>query len=106
MNTPEPNRCSHLDANQRRCRMLLSPGHPTLCAHHATQERQDAETARLAAQLAEPTPGSKSAADINVVLAQLFSAVSNKRIDQRQGALLAYIAQLMLQSLKLSDPAA
>lgn len=48
----------------------------------------------------------KSAADINAVLAQLFSAVSNKRIDRRQGALLAYIAQLMLQSLKLPHPPA
>lgn len=109
MNTPQlplaPNRCSHLDSGQRRCRMVVSPNHPTLCAHHAVSEGQAAETVRLAAELTG-SPNMKSAAEINAVLAQLFSAVSNKKIDVRQGALLAYIAQLMLQTLKLPDPAA
>ena len=103
--TPEPNRCAHLDAHQRRCRMLVSPAHPTLCGHHATAERQAAEAARFTAILTN-SADTKSAAEINAVLAQLFSAVSNKKVDVRQGALLAYIAQLMLQTLKLSDPVA
>ena len=101
----QPNRCHHLDAQLRRCRMSVSPNHPTLCGHHATHERQAAEAARLAAHLTEPSPDFKSAADINRVLAQLFSAVSNKRVDLRQGALLAYITQLMLQTTKLPDAA-
>lgn len=100
----EPNRCSHLDANQRRCRMLVSSAHPTLCAHHASQERQRALAARLASELTASAPGTRSAPEINRVLAQLFSAVSDRKIDLRQGALLAYIAQLMLQTIKLGEP--
>jgi hypothetical protein len=37
-------------------------------------------------------------------LSQLFSAVSLRKIDLRQAALLAYIAQLMLQTNKLANP--
>jgi len=99
-----PNRCTHLDANQRRCRMLVSAAHTALCSHHATAERQAAEAARFTAILTN-SADTKSASEINAVLAQLFSAVSNKKVDVRQGALLAYIAQLMLQTLKLADPA-
>jgi hypothetical protein len=42
--------------------------------------------------------------DIKRVLSQPFSAASLKEIDLRQGALLAYIAQLMIQTTKISDP--
>jgi len=66
--------------------------------------RQAAEAARFTAILTN-SADTKSASEINAVLAQLFSAVSNKKVDVRQGALLAYIAQLMLQTLKLADPA-
>lgn len=110
MNSPqlpsEPNRCSHLDAAQRRCRMLVSATHPSLCGHHAELERQAAEAARLATELTGASLETKSAAEINQVLAQLFSAVSNKKVDVRQASLLAYIAQLMLQTIKLSQPSA
>jgi hypothetical protein len=41
--------------------------------------------------------------DINQVLAQLFSAVSLRKIDLRQGALLDYIVQLMIQTTKVAD---
>ena len=96
-------RCSYSTSDGRRCRMPLSPNHPTLCTHHATPELQAAEAARIAAQLTGPSSDVKSTADINRVLAQLFSAVSAKKVDLKQGSLLAYIAQLMLQTIKTAD---
>lgn len=106
MNAPielsEPNRCSHLDANSRRCRMTVSPTHATLCGQHALAERQAATAAHIAARLTHPAM--KTPAEINAVLAELFTAVSRKKVDLREAALLAYIAQLMLQTLKAPDP--
>jgi hypothetical protein len=96
-------RCTHLDALNRRCRMNRSASHPSLCEHHATQAQQAAETDRLATALTAPGAEPKTPADINRVLSQLFSAVSLKKIDLRQGALLAYIAQFMIQTTKISD---
>ena len=101
--SPENSRCTHLDAMHRRCRMNLSGAHPSFCAHHAALALQSAEADRLAAALTAPSPDFKTSEDINRVLAQLFSAVSLKKIDLRQGALLAYIAQLMIQTAKLSE---
>lgn len=83
--------------------MNLSCSHPSLCAHHATLAQQAAEAEHLSSALTSPSPDFKTPADINQVLAQLFSAVSLKKIDLRQGALLAYIAQLMLQSTKVAE---
>jgi hypothetical protein len=101
---PDSIRCTHLDASLRRCRQLIGTTHPNLCAQHATAALQAAEAARLNAALTEPAPDLKTPADINRVLAQLFSAVSTKKVDLRQGALLAYIAQLMLRTNKLANP--
>jgi hypothetical protein len=96
-------RCTHLDALHRRCRMNRSASHPSLCEHHATQAQQATEADRLSTALTAPGAGPKTPADINRVLSQLFSAVSLRKIDLRQGALLAYIAQLMIQTTKTSD---
>jgi hypothetical protein len=97
-------RCTHLDAGARRCRQLICTAHSSLCVQHAEAAKQEAEAARLATALTSATPDLKNADDINRVLAQLFSAVSTKKIDLRQGALLAYIAQLMIQTTKSHEP--
>ena len=101
--TASDSRCTHLDALNRRCRMNLSASHPALCEHHAAQAQQAAEADRLATALTAPGADPKTPAEINRVLSQLFTAVSLKKIDLRQGALLAYIAQLMIQTTKISD---
>jgi hypothetical protein len=103
LNIASDSRCTHLDALNRRCRMNRSASHPSLCEHHALQAQQAAEADRIASTLTGPGADLKTPADINRVLAQLFSAVSLKKIDLRQGALLAYIAQLMIQTTKSSD---
>ena len=84
--------------------MLVSPNHKSLCAQHTLAERQATEASRLAAQLTQPAM--KTPAQVNFVLAQLYDAVSQRKVDIRQATLLAYIAQLMLQTHKLAEPAA
>lgn len=96
--SPESLRCSHLDAANRRCRMLVAQGNIRFCAAHATEAAQAAEAHRLAAQ----QYGARSLEEINSVLAELFSAVSQRKVDLRHGTLLAYIAQLMIQTNKQS----
>ena len=68
--------------------------------------KRPAETDRLSSALTatSPDPDIKDASDINQALAQLFSAVSLRKIALRQGALLAYIAQLMIQTAKAQLP--
>jgi hypothetical protein len=80
--------------------MLVAHGNG-LCATHASEASQAAEALRLA----ESQLGARSLSEINAVLAELFSAVSNKQIDVRRGALLAYVAQLMIQTTKAPAPA-
>jgi hypothetical protein len=82
--------------------MTVSPNHATLCGQHALAESQASEAARIAGQLTQPAV--KTPAEINAVLAQLFGAVVQRKIDVRQATLLAYIAQLMLQTHKLAEP--
>ena len=106
LNIASDSRCTHLDALNRRCRMNLSSSHPTFCEHHAAQAQQAVEADRIASALTAPGADPKTPAEINRVLSQLFTAVSLKKIDLRQGALLAYIAQLMIQTTKISDPQA
>ncbi len=67
--------------------------------------QQAAEADRLSSALTatSPDPDIKTPSDINQVLAQLFSAVSLRIIALRQGALLAYIAQRMIQTTKVAD---
>ncbi len=76
-----------------------------LSARHDVLAQQAAEADRLSSALTatSPDPDIKTPSDINQVLAQLFSAVSLRIIALRQGALLAYIAQRMIQTTKVAD---
>jgi hypothetical protein len=96
-----PNRCAFETADGRRCRMLRHRGHPSLCIFHARDEMQLLESTRLGAELSASLTGDfLTATDVNFVLGKLFKALAQKRISQRDGATLAYVAQLMLFSLR------
>jgi|GEM_PF-2665769 hypothetical protein len=106
----KPNRCSHRDALNHRCRDLVAPSHPFLCYRHARNqqaaerkrqeaERKEREAARLGAELASLSGEYKTASDINRVLGKLFDLLAQNRIDRAKAHTLAYIAQLMLITL-------
>jgi hypothetical protein len=85
--------------------MNLAPSHASLCALHVVLVQQAAKADRLSSALTatSPDPDIKTPCDINQALAQLFSAVSLRKIDLLRCALLAYIAQLMIQTTKVAD---
>jgi hypothetical protein len=66
---------------------------------HARDERQLLAAEEVPARLASLSSHFKTASDINHVLGQLFHLVAENRIPRRDALALAYIAQLMLQTL-------
>jgi hypothetical protein len=99
---PEPSiaRCEHADAAGRRCRMPRCDTHPSLCQNHAREELlkfQNREN--FAPELLGPIKDFQTASAINHALGRIFVLLGANRIHTRQAAVLAYICQLMLQSL-------
>jgi hypothetical protein len=95
----EPARCLFADARGHQCRMLRLDTHPALCVFHARQEQQLLDAGRVAAELASLSGEFKTANDVNHALGKLFAVVAANRMPARSAAVLAYIGQLLLQSL-------
>jgi hypothetical protein len=94
------NRCCFETSDGRRCRMVRSATHPTLCLFHARDEQQRLESHRLGAEISNSLTGDfMTATDVNHVLGKLFTALAQNRISRRNAATLAYIGHLMLSSL-------
>ena len=96
---PASQTCQHINARGHRCRLL--PAHnSTLCAHHArrhaaSQPSDEAIAAELVASIDDFT----SAASVNLFLGNLLKQLARKRIRCRDAVALAYICQLLLNSL-------
>lgn len=92
--------CRHIDAQGRRCRMLVITPGSKLCVHHAQRRlraRQDGESA--ATELLACGTDFGDAASVNRFLGALVRQVTLKRIPRRDAVTLAYICQLLLNSL-------
>jgi hypothetical protein len=98
-----PNLCRFAFSDGRRCRMLRHKNHTALCLFHAHAERQLLESHRLGAEMAATFTGDfLTAADINHVMGKVFTALAQNRIPQRTAATLAYLGQVMLNSLPMA----
>ena len=96
----ESNLCQFPFADGRRCRMLRHPAHPYLCLTHAHSELQLQESGRLGTELSQTLTGDfMTATDVNHVLGRLYTAIAQDRIPPRNAATLAYVGQLLLQSV-------
>lgn len=92
--------CKFAFADGRRCRMLRHPAHPYLCLTHAHSELQLQESGRLGTELSQTLTGDfMTATDVNHVLGRLYTAIAQDRIPPRNAATLAYVGQLLLQSV-------
>jgi hypothetical protein len=91
------NDCLHTTATGRRCRMFRAWYHDSLCAHHARLQQR--ETEDLAEDLLVGVEDFRSAAAVNHVLGKIFELTARDRIKPRKAALLAYVGQLLLNSL-------
>jgi len=92
-------RCVYQFADGRRCRMLRTSGHNSLCAFHAREEQQLLETEKLAAEFASLSGKYVTALDVNHVLGKVFDAFAHKQITSRTANTFGYLGQLLLQSV-------
>jgi hypothetical protein len=92
--------CRHIDAAGRRCNMLVMSAASDLCAYHAQrrlQTQRGSETA--AAELLACGTDFHDAESVNRFLGTLVRQLTLKRIPRRDAVTLAYICQLLLNSL-------
>lgn len=99
-------RCTFVTPSDRRCKMTVMPGRSrsgernVFCAFHAKQEIQVYDAAVVSQEILGPLDDFRSACAINRALGKLFTVTAEDRIPIRNAAVLAYIAQLMLRTLK------
>ncbi len=89
--------CRFVSAHNHRCRMLRAWNHDALCAHHARQQQQQTED--FADGLLAGIEDFRSASAVNHALGKVFELTARDRISPRKAALLAYLGQLLLNSL-------
>jgi len=98
---PAESRCQHKDAANRQCRMPRISKFISLCPTHARQALRPLEASRdLSQELLGPISDFRTAAAINHALGRIFVLLAANRISSNQAAVLTYVCQLMLQSLK------
>ncbi len=91
--------CQFSFADGRHCRMPRWDKHRSLCLSHARQQEQLLSVDQVGQELVSLSGDFKTSTDINHVLGKLFSLLAKNRIPRRNAAALAYIAQLLLQTL-------
>ncbi len=106
-------RCHFRDAAGRRCRRDRMHNHPTFCFFHARPEGESdlpPDSPRSAGNGAAPSDSTledllgplqdyRTAAGVNFTLGRLLLLVADNRISARKAHLIAYICQLLLQSV-------
>ena len=95
-------RCSFTFRDGRRCRMLRSEEHPTLCPYHARLEAR--EVGRLPVELPPLVAVCRldNPRAVRRTLKRVFGEVVTGRIDPKQAHALAHIGQLLLVSTRRS----
>ena len=102
--------CQHISPKGNRCHMLIDQNHrpangakrPTLCAYHADRLRASVppvDPEVLAADLLGEIDDFSTAGSVNLFLGNLVKRLARKRIARRDAIALAYISQLLLNSL-------
>jgi hypothetical protein len=100
LRTPKSkSRCNFQFADGRRCRMLLHKTTGQLCLFHQRELLQLQSAAEIGAELLALGGNFKNPIAINFVLGKLFAHVATGRMHRRDASTLAYIAQLLLQTL-------
>src|SRR5262249_29633161 len=96
----DSNRCSFSTSDNRRCAMLLTSSHPSLCPFHARQERHILEAEKVGNSLSSISGEFRTHADVNHVLGKLWDMLAHDRIPRKRAATMAYIAALILPTLE------
>src|SRR5271163_3551389 len=96
---PSKNRCIFQFTDGRRCRMLCHRTTGALCLFHHRELLQLQSAAEIGAELLDLGGNFQNPIAINFVLGKLFAHVATGRMHRRDASTLAYIAQLLLQTL-------
>jgi hypothetical protein len=94
-------RCTHTTRNGR-CRMPATDSATNFCSEHAQQRekhQQTPEPETLAAELLGDIEDFTTADSVNFFLGNLVKQLARKRIARRDAIALAYLGQLLLNSL-------
>ena len=96
-----PERCEYRNAEGRRCGMLRARFHTALCPYHAEQEQraQNPPADNLLPELLGPLQDFRTGTAVNYTLGRLLLLLASKRISTREAAVMAYVCQLLLQSV-------
>ena len=92
-------RCNYLFADSRRCRMLRHHSSDELCLFHHREFTHLKFSEDLGAELVSLGGQFQNHININLVLGKIFAAVATGRMHRRDASTLAYIAQLLLQTI-------
>jgi hypothetical protein len=97
----DPRRCTHTTRNGR-CRLPAVDSSASFCSEHARQQenpRQTPDPEVLAAELLGDIVNFTNAGAVNLFLGNLVKQLARKRIARRDAIALAYLCQLLLNSL-------
>lgn len=94
-------RCTFSTSDGRQCTSLLYPGHSFLCHQHLRKELDGVPPSDdVASDILGSIQNFQSATAVNAALGKIFVLLAAGRIKRQDAIGLAYICQLMLQSLK------
>ncbi len=98
-------RCSYIKADGRRCGQPCLPGgtgasgRDSLCLSHWKHRQRERQTGATADELLGNSTEFHTAAHVNRLLSNLLSLVAHDRIPTRKATVIAYIVQLLMNSL-------
>ena len=98
---PLEDRCRYTSAHGRRCLNPLRSGNSGFCLihEHLLEKQNDAELQSISDELFSGAPELSTREELGRVMAKLFTLIAQKRVSRHDGALLAYVASLLLQTM-------
>lgn len=97
--------CRHIYPKGRHCRQAVIDPDSAYCATHAPLPRPATVAPDSAAEIASKLKEVESAADVTQFLAGLLNLLADNRVSARRAAVLTYIANSMLHSLRAEQRA-
>ncbi len=95
----DSSRCRHHDESGRRCRTPRIDTHPAFCYLHAQAEREVRDADLRHGKFLTRYGTFQTSTDVNQALGRAFNLLAQGRLQARDAVALAYISQLLLQTL-------
>jgi hypothetical protein len=97
--------CQYTNTRGHRCHMLPADDHSSSCPHHVRQalKRERRQNEAVAKELLGDLQDFSTAGSVNYFLGNLVKQLARKRIARRDAIALAYVSQLLLNSLRALD---